>query len=123
MKVGLKFIGTMLLAGSVFAPGLALADQQTLIVNLVNEPATVDPHKQWNHDSYAVYRNIFDNMVTRSAAGEIVPQVATSWTNLSDSEIEFQIRDDIVFHNGKKLTPEDVAFSVKRITDPDFKSP
>lgn len=102
---------------------LPLQAKDSLIVNLVNEPATVDPHKHWNHDSYAVYRNIFDNVVTRNADGEIAPQVATSWKNLSDTEIEFQLRDDIKFHDGQPLTAEDVAFSVKRIINPDFKSP
>ncbi len=99
------------------------AAKDTLVINLVGQPATVDPHKHWNHDSYAVYRNIFDNLLTRNTAGEIVPQVATSWKFLSDSEIEFQIRNDIKFHDGSQLTPEDVAFSVKRITDKKFKSP
>ena len=78
---------------------------------------------QWNPDSYYVYRNIFDNLVTRDDKGEIVPQVATSWKYLSDTEIEFTLRDDVTFHDGQKLTAEDVAFSVKRITDPKFASP
>ncbi|MFX7608910.1 ABC transporter substrate-binding protein, partial [Acinetobacter baumannii] len=29
----------------------------------------------------------------------------------------------VTFHDGKKLTAEDVAYSVKRITDPKFASP
>ena len=37
--------------------------------------------------------------------------------------MEFTIRDDVTFHDGKKLTAEDVVFSVKRITDPKFGSP
>ena len=41
----------------------------------------------------------------------------------SDTKIEFTIRDDITFHDGTPLTPEDIVFSVKRITDPDFASP
>lgn len=106
-----------------FSPTLAIAAKDKLTINLVGEPATVDPHKHWNHDSYAVYRNIFDNLLTRNTAGDIVPQSARSWKKLSDSEIEFTIRDDIVFHDGTKLTPADVAFSVKRITDKEFKSP
>ena len=33
------------------------------------------------------------------------------------------IRDDIKFQDGTPLTPDDVVFSVQRITDPAFKSP
>ena len=34
-----------------------------------------------------------------------------------------RIRTDVKFHDGTPLTPEDVVFSVKRITNPAFKSP
>jgi peptide/nickel transport system substrate-binding protein len=104
------------------APGALLAKEK-LTVDLVNEPSSLDPHVQWNPDSYYVYRNIFDNLITRDDKGNIVPQVATSWKYLSDTEIEFAIRDDVTFHDGKKLTAQDVAFSVQRITDPKFASP
>ena len=104
------------------APGALLAKEK-LTVDLVNEPSSLDPHVQWNPDSYYVYRNIFDNLITRDDKGDIVPQVATSWKYLSDTEIEFTLRDDVTFHDGQKLTAEDVAFSVQRITDPKFASP
>lgn len=124
MKRPLALLGGALFAAAlaVMSPGESLA-KDTLVINLVGQPATLDPHKHWNHDSYAVYRNVFDNLLTRNAKGEIVGQVATSWKALSDTEVEFEIRDDITFHDGTKLTPADVAFSVKRITNKDFKSP
>jgi len=103
--------------------GHAAEAKDKITIDLVNEPATLDPHLQWNPDSYYVYRNIFDNLLTRNDAGEIVPQIATAWKQLSDAEVEFTIRDDVVFHDGEKLTPDDVVYSIKRITDPDFASP
>lgn len=110
------------LGASTLALNTALAKDQ-LVIDLVSEPSSLDPHKQWNPDSYYVYRNIFDNLVTRDDAGEIVPQIATEWNNTSDTEIVFTIRDDVTFHDGRKLTAEDVAFSVSRIIDPAFGSP
>ena len=38
------------------------AGKDRLVVDLVNEPSSLDPHVQWNPDSYYVYRNIFDNL-------------------------------------------------------------
>ena len=93
------------------------------MVDLVQEPSSLDPHLQWNPDSYFVYRNVFDNMVTRDDEGKIVPQVATAWKQIDDTTIEFTLRSDIKFHDGTPLTADDVVFSVKRITDPEFKSP
>lgn len=103
--------------------GPALAAKDRFVVDLVNEPSSLDPQVQWNPDSYYVYRNIFDNLVTRDDKGEIIPQVATAWKQVSDTEIEFDLRSDIAFHDGSKLTADDVVYSVKRITDPKFASP
>jgi peptide/nickel transport system substrate-binding protein len=103
--------------------GIAKAAKDTLVVDLVQEPSSLDPHVQWNPDSYFVYRNVFDNMLTRDNDGKIVPQVAASWRQVDDSTTEFTLRDDIKFHDGTALTADDVVFSVKRITDPAFKSP
>jgi peptide/nickel transport system substrate-binding protein len=115
------------------AIGLALASTATglqpalakdaITIDLVNEPSSLDPQGQWNPDSYYVYRNVFDNVVTRDNAGAIVPQIATSWRRLSDTEVEFKLRDDVTFHDGQPLTAEDVVYSVERITNPDFASP
>lgn len=115
----------LLTLGAVAAPALttsALA-KDALAIDLVNEPSSLDPHKQWNPDSYYVYRNIFDNLLTRDDEGAIIPQVATEWEYPSDAEVIFTIRDDITFHDGEPLTAEDVIFSVNRIIDPEFGSP
>ena len=68
------------LPAMLLAAGVAFAQpKDTLIVDLPGDVATMDPHLQWDTESYTVYRNIFDNLVTRDAAGKIVPQVATAW--------------------------------------------
>jgi peptide/nickel transport system substrate-binding protein len=110
------------LAATLFVGG-ALAAKDVLVVDLVQEPSSLDPHLQWNPDSYFVYRNVFDNMVTRDDEGKITPQVATSWRQIDDSTTEFTLRGDIKFHDGTPLTADDVVFSVKRIIDPALKSP
>ncbi|WP_210496023.1 ABC transporter substrate-binding protein [Microvirga antarctica] len=109
------------LSASVALPAHASKDR--FVIDLVNEPSSLDPQVQWNPDSYYVYRNIFDNLLTRDEKGEIAPQVAKSWKYLSDTQISFDLRDDIVFHDGRKMTADDVVFSIQRITDPKFGSP
>jgi peptide/nickel transport system substrate-binding protein len=112
-----------LIGSGTAAIGRAWAAKETLVVDVVNEPASLDPHLQWNPDSYFVYRNIFDNMVTRDDAGQIVPQVATAWRQIDPATVEFDLRGDIKFHDGTALSAEDVVYSVERITDPALKSP
>lgn len=122
----MRAIRTLAIAVSVAAmmsvAGQAAAKDK-VVIDLVSEPSSLDPQKQWNPDSYFVYRNIFDQLVTRDDNGKIVPAIATSWTYKSDAEIAFTLRDDAIFHDGQKLTPDDVAFSINRIIDKKFASP
>src|SRR5579863_9810792 len=110
----------MLAAGvPLAAPAVAQsAMKTTLTVDLPNDVATMDPQLQWDTDSYTVYRNIFDNLVTRDTSGKIVPQIATAWHYVNDTTIVFDLRRDVHFQDGSKLTPADVVFSVARITKP-----
>ncbi|OWU74833.1 ABC transporter substrate-binding protein [Marinibacterium profundimaris] len=112
-----------LLSGVALAVLALPAFARDLTIDLTGEPSSLDPHMQWNPDSYYVYRNIFDNLVTRDNDGQIVPQIATEWDYASDTELVLTIRDDVTFHDGEPLTPEDVVYSVQRITDPEFGSP
>lgn len=112
-----------LMALALSSGGALAAGKDQLLVTIAGDAATLDPHIQWDTDSYTVYRNIFDNLVTRNAKGEIVPQIGKSWKYLNDNEIEFEIVDGAKFHDGTPLSAQDVAFSVRRITNPAFKSP
>jgi peptide/nickel transport system substrate-binding protein len=114
-------LAVALLFGVSIAP--ACANRDLFVVDLVNNPASLDPQVQWDPDSYFIYRNVFDNLVTRDSGGKIVPQVATAWSYRSDTEIVFTLRDDIRFEDGSLLAADDVVFSIRRITDPAFKSP
>ena len=104
-------------------PAPAQGAKDTLSVDLPGEPASLDPHVQWDTDSYHVYRNIFDNLVTRNPDGKIVPQIANAWRYENDTTLVLDIRTDVKFHDGTPLTVDDVAWSVQRIIDPAFKSP
>lgn len=104
------------------SPALAQRSDQ-LTIDLPADVATMDPQIQWDTDSATVYRNLFDNLVTRDKTGKIIPQVATAWRFENDTTVVFDLRSDILFHDGSRLTPEDVVFSVKRITNPAFRSP
>lgn len=98
--------------------------ERTLVVDLTNEPANLDPGLNYNFDSFAVYRNIFDNLLSRDPqTGEIKPWIAESWEQESETVWTFTIREGVTFTNGDPLTAEDVVFSIERILDPEFKSP
>ena len=114
---------TLALIMAIAASAALAQPKEALTVDLPGDVATMDPHLQWDTESYTVYRNIFDNLVTRDVAGKIVPQVATAWRYTDDTTIVFDLRTDIPFHDGSRLTPDDVVFSIRRIINPALQEP
>lgn len=117
-----KCMFAVVILACLVTPTVAQTAKEVLTIDVPNDAATLDPHLQWDTDSYSVYRNIFDNLLTRDAAGKIVPQIATAWRFLDDTHVELEIRPDVKFQDGTPLSAEDVVFSVKRITNPALKS-
>lgn len=100
-----------------------VAAKDVLVVDMSSEAASLDPHLQWTNDGFNIYLNIFDQVLKRDSDGNILPNVASAWRYTSDTELELTLRTDVKFHDGRPLTAEDVAFSIRRISDPAFGSP
>lgn len=47
--------------------------------------------------------------------GEVQPMLAKSWSWTDDTTVVFQLRDDVTFSDGSKLTGDDVLFSWNRL--------
>lgn len=75
-----------------------------------------DPAVKYSNNTAQMHINMHDGLVRVSAYKvpfEVEPSIAESWEEISDTEIDFTIRD-AVFWDGTKITPEDVAWSINR---------
>ena len=60
---------------------------------------------------------IFDTLVWKDDQG-YVPAIAESWDYLEgENAYTFQLRKDVTWHDGEKLTPEDVVFTFNYIKE------
>lgn len=68
-----------------------------------------------NDQGTVIMNNQFYNRLVRKnfETGDIEPELAKSW-DISDDNLTytFYLRDDVYFHNGEKMTAEDVAWSL-----------
>jgi len=76
---------------------------------------TMDPAMYRDRETEAVLRNIFDALTFPTLDGEVQPHLATEWRVVDDVTYEFDLRDDVTFHNGDPLTADDVVFTFERI--------
>ncbi|MEV3992663.1 ABC transporter substrate-binding protein [Streptomyces sp. NPDC049837] len=82
------------------------------------ELETIDPHAEALAIDMARTKALFDRLVDLDANMAPVPRLAEKWEANADATVwRFTLREAL-FHDGKKLTPEDVLFSFGRILDP-----
>jgi peptide/nickel transport system substrate-binding protein len=94
------------------------ADIPVLNVGVVNGAVALYPNDNAT-DSYAqaVNAQIYEGLVQYRDQSKIVPLLATSWTNPDASTWDFNLKHNVSFHNGHKLTAADVAYSLKLARD------
>ncbi len=66
---------------------------------------------------------IYDTLLAKDKSDEetLIPHVAESWDISEDGKCyTFHLRDDVKFHNGTKLTAEDIAFSLDLYSKSDY---
>lgn len=75
-----------------------------------------DPAVGSDEASVSLFPNVYDTLVFPTTLGEVIPWVAKDWTVSDDGLVyTFDLRDDVTFHNGGKLTASDVKFSMDRL--------
>jgi peptide/nickel transport system substrate-binding protein len=99
----------------------AEADESgTLVVALSNNPLTCDPINMGSHDSQILSQTIYENLVEFDIDGVLKPQLAKALPTVSADALvyTFDLREDVVFSDGTKMTSEDVKYSIEYTIDP-----
>ena len=76
---------------------------------------TLDIHSQNNALGNGVHAAIFDSLVYyNSTTFKAEGQLATSWRDISPTQVRFTLRSGVKFSDGSPLRAEDVIFSINR---------
>ena len=99
--------------------------EQVFRFRLHEDPPTIDPALASDQSSEAVILNVNRGLVELDPQTlEVRPAVAASWTISPDGRTyTFHLRDGAVFHNGRKVTADDVAYSFRRLLKKETNSP
>jgi peptide/nickel transport system substrate-binding protein len=91
----------------------------TFTVALDADIETLDPGLCWDWDTNQVGAQITEGLMTFDTTGDLVPLLARSWAQTDDLTYVYEVRDDVNFSDGSKMTMEDVLFTFNRSRDPD----
>ena len=79
---------------------------------------TLDPSTEYSNGIMTL-QNVYETLTRYNPeTGDVDPMLATEWTKNEDGTVwVFKIRDDVTFHDGSKLTAQQVVNSFKRSMD------
>ena len=126
--IGVIFVLTLLLRFNNEQPisdnnDSLLGINQSKITLGGGDPVTMDPHIAGDGSSATYIVEIFGGLVTITPDMEIVLDLAQSLEVSDDGLVyTFTLRDDIYFHSGRKVTANDVKWSLERAASPQLNS-
>ncbi len=104
-----------LLCGCNGEEGTKEAVDNSIVVGISQDMDSLDPHKAVAAGTKEVFFNVFEGLVKPDTKGNLNPAVASDYEILEDGmKYTFTLREGICFHNGEKVTTEDVKYSIER---------
>ncbi|MEE9293170.1 MAG: ABC transporter substrate-binding protein [Acidobacteriota bacterium] len=99
--------------------------EQVYRFRLREDPPTLDPHLAIDQLSEAVLMGLHRGLVELDPGTlQVLPAVASSWTISGDRKTyTFALRDDVLFHNGRKVISSDVEYSLLRVLRKETQAP
>ena len=112
----------LLLAGVMLAALTQTAAARDIVVALSSDLRSNDPGVNRDGNTDAIMMHILEGLVGYTEDGAVEPLLAKSVTMSDDGlTYTFSLRDDVTFHNGDKMTADDVVWSMNRYMDADSK--
>ncbi len=99
----------------------ALAARTDLVLGMVLEPPHLDPTAGAAAAIREItYANVFQGLTHIGPNGEVLPDLAESWTISDDGKVyTFKLHTGVKFHDGTDFSADDVKFSLERAMAPD----
>ena len=108
-----------LLAGAALAAALTLPTKATTLHWAAqNDILTLDPHSQNHATTNAILMHSYEGLTRYGPSYQVEPALATKWTAISPTQVRFELRRGVKFHDGSPFSADDVVFSFGRIKQP-----
>ena len=105
---------TVLAVATAFAVPASIAQAQSdrVVIAWQVDPQTWDPNRRTNPGLQSLYKMIFDQPLTQGPDQKLQPAVVKAWKLAADGKsVELELRDDVYWHDGKKMTSADIRYT------------
>jgi peptide/nickel transport system substrate-binding protein len=110
----LKLLGLGVAGAGVLGESLVAFAEETDAVTIgwPSDLPSWDPNQRFNPDVQAIYKLVFDAPLDQNPNLDLIPKLITKWEPAPDAlSLKVELRDDVTFHNGDKMTAEDFRYT------------
>ena len=88
------------------------AGNDAVTIGWPNDIPSWDPNQRFTPDAQPIYKAVFDPPIDQDPQLKLIPHLIKKWDLASDGlTMAVELRDDVVFHNGDKMTTEDFRYT------------
>ena len=100
-------------AGSALVGEVALAQaKDSVTIGWPSDVPSWDPNQRFTPDAQPIFKLVFDQPLDQNEKLKLVPKLITQWELAADGQsMTVELRDDVTFHNGDKMTAEDFKYT------------
>lgn len=100
------------------------ADGGSITEGIVGIPSLVNPVLALSDADKDLTSIVYSGLMRKMPDGRFVPDIADSYSVSRDGTVyTFTLKKNATFHDGTKITPDDIIFTIDKINDPLIKSP
>jgi peptide/nickel transport system substrate-binding protein len=94
------------------APSLVRAADDAVTIAWPSDVPGWDPNQRFTPDAQSLFKAVFDQPLDQAPDHKLVPHLVTRWELSADGlSMPIDLRDDVVFHNGERMTADDFRFT------------
>jgi len=94
------------------SPYARAAGSDAATVAWPNDVPSWDPNQRFTPDAQPIFKAVFDQPLDQDPQLKLIPHLIKSWTLAPDAlSMAVELRDDVAFHNGDKMTTEDFRYT------------
>ena len=116
-----RTIALLTLCAGLLASPAAFAQKAKDIVRIAQAQTigTLDAYMDPRPEVYFLSDAVFDTLIVYDAKKKgFSPLLAKSWTRIDARTLEFDLRDDVTWHDGKPFSADDVIYTINWLNDP-----
>ena len=88
------------------------AESDSVTIGWPQDVPSWDPNQRFVPDAQPIFKMVFDQPLDQDLKLNLIPNVIKSWELAGDGKsLPVELRDDVVFHNGDKMTSADFRYT------------